>query len=174
MFSTSHLHSPSGFCLPPWAPRVLDSKALSLIAPIGTMDVKLSLWPFKPFKAHGPDGLHPRFFQKCWNIVGNFVVSEVRKIFSSGRMPKYLKKTLISLITKFLGPETLNQFRPISLCNTVYKIVTKIIVSRLRPILGNLVSPFQAAFVPGRRGIDNVIIAHELIHSIHRKKGRVG
>jgi hypothetical protein len=56
----------------------------------------------------------------------------------------------------------------------VYKIVTKIIVSRLRPILGNLVSPFQAAFVPGRRGIDNVIIAQELIHSIQRKKGRIG
>jgi hypothetical protein len=67
-------------------------------------------------------------------------------------------------------PETLNQFRPISLCNTVYKIVTKIIVNRLRPILGNLVSPFQAAFVPGRRGIDNVIIAQELIHSIQRKR----
>jgi hypothetical protein len=47
-------------------------------------------------------------------------------------------------------------------------------VSRLRPIIGNLVSPFQAAFVPGRRGLDNVVIAQELIHSIHRKKGRVG
>ena len=47
-------------------------------------------------------------------------------------------------------------------------------MSRLRPILGNLVSSFQVAFVPGRRGIDNVIIAQELIHSIHRKKGRIG
>jgi hypothetical protein len=56
----------------------------------------------------------------------------------------------------------------------VYKIVTKIIVSRLRPILGNLVSPFQVAFVLGRRGIDNVIITQELIHSIQRKKGRIG
>ncbi len=47
-------------------------------------------------------------------------------------------------------------------------------MSRLRPILGNRVFPFQVAFVPGRRGIDNVIIAQELIHSIHRKKSRIG
>jgi hypothetical protein len=89
-------------------------------------------------------------------------------------MLAYLNKTLISLIPKCLGPETLTQFRPISLCNTVYKIVTKIIVCKIRPIIGNLVSPYQAAFVPRRRGIDNVIIAQEIIHSMHRKKGKVG
>ena len=147
---------------------------MSLLAPVNAKDVKISLWSFKPFKAPGLDGLHSGFFQKCWNTVGESVVKEVSHISSTGKMPKYLNKTLISLIPKCLGSETLNQFRPISLCNTVYKIVTKIIVSKLRPILGNVVSPFQAAFVPGRRGIDNVIIAQELIHSIQRKKGRIG
>jgi hypothetical protein len=137
-------------------------------------DVKRTLWSLKAFKAPGPDELHPGFFQKCWPTVGDSVVKEVRQIFSTGRMPEYLNRTLISLIPKCLGPETLSQFRLISLCNTVYKIVTKIIVSRLRPIMGNLVSPFQAAFVPGRRGLDNVVIAQELIHSIHRKKSRMG
>ncbi|XP_075670193.1 uncharacterized protein LOC142639955 [Castanea sativa] len=64
--------------------------------------------------------------------------------------------------------------RPISLCNTVYKIITKIIVARLRPILGELISLFQIAFVPGRRGTDNDIIVQELIHTISEKNGRVG
>uniref|UniRef100_A0A2N9IJH2 Reverse transcriptase domain-containing protein n=1 Tax=Fagus sylvatica TaxID=28930 RepID=A0A2N9IJH2_FAGSY len=134
----------------------------------------MGLWSLKAFKASGLDGLHLGFFQKCWPTVGESVVNEVRQIFSTGKMHEYLNRTLISLIPKCLGPETLSQFRPISLCNTVYKIVTKIIVCRLRPIMGNLVSPFQAAFVPGRRGLDNVVIAQELIHSIHRKKGRLG
>ena len=174
LFSTSHLHPPGGFCLPMWAPRISDQEALSLTAHVDANDVKRSLWSLKAFKAPGPDGLHPGFFQKCWPTVGASVVKEVRQIFSSGRVPEYLNRTLISLIPKCLGPETLSQFRPISLCNTVYKIVTKILVSRLRPIIGNLVSPFQAAFVPGRRGLDNVVIAQELIHSIHRKKGRMG
>uniref|UniRef100_A0A2N9ERH6 CCHC-type domain-containing protein n=1 Tax=Fagus sylvatica TaxID=28930 RepID=A0A2N9ERH6_FAGSY len=148
LFSTSHLHPPSGFCLPMWAPRISDQEALSLTAHVDANDVRRSLWSLKAFKAPRPDGLHPGFFQKCWPTVGDSVVKEVRQIFSSGRMPEYLNRTLISLIPKCLGPETLSRFRPISLCNTVYKIVTKIIVSRLRPIIGNLVSPFQAAFVP--------------------------
>ena len=159
LFSTSHHYAPSGFCLPPWSPRVSDIEALAISAPVSAKDVKVSLWSFKPFKASGPDGLHLGFFQKCWNIVGGSVICEVSHIFSNGKMPEYLNKTLISLIPKCLGAETLTQFRPISLCNIVYKIMTKIIVNRIRPIIGNLVSPFQVAFVPGRRGIDNVIIA---------------
>ena len=174
LFSTSHIHVPSGFTLPSWAPRVSDTESLSIGAPVSANDVKTSLWSFKPFKAPRPDGLHSGFFQKCWNIVGESVINEVKQIFISEKMPTYLNKTLISLIPKCLGPETLSQFRPISLCNTVYKIVTKIIVSRIRPIIGNLVSPYQAAFVPGRRGVDNVIIAQEIIHSMHKKQGRVG
>lgn len=78
------------------------------------------------------------------------------------------------LITKIKGPETLGNFRPISLCNTIYKIFKKIIVARLRPYLEKLISPLQSAFVPGRKGINNAIIVQELIHSISRKKGTVG
>ena len=89
-------------------------------------------------------------------------------------MPEYLNRTHIVLIPKIQGPKTLGNYKPISLCNTVYKIVTKIIVARLRPYLEKLVSPLQSAFVPGRKGIDNAIIVQELIHSISRKKGAVG
>ena len=106
--------------------------------------------------------------------MGESVSKEVIQIFNSGQMPSYLNKTLILLIPKCLGPETFSHFRPISLCNTVYKIVPKIIVSRIRPILNNLISPYQTTFVPGRRGVDNVVIAQELIHTIQKKKGRLG
>ena len=56
----------------------------------------------------------------------------------------------------------------------MYKVLTKIIVARLRPFLGKLISPLQMAFVPGRKGMDNVIIAQEIIHSLSRKKGNTG
>ena len=68
----------------------------------------------------------------------------------------------------------MGNYKPISLCNIVYKIVTKVIVARLRPYLDKLISPLQAAFVPGRKGIDNAIIAQEVIHSINKKRGKVG
>jgi exonuclease III len=59
LFSTSHLHPPSGFCLPLWAPKISDQEALSLTAHVDAIDVKRSLWSLKAFKAPGPDGLHP-------------------------------------------------------------------------------------------------------------------
>uniref|UniRef100_A0A2N9F8F6 RNase H type-1 domain-containing protein n=1 Tax=Fagus sylvatica TaxID=28930 RepID=A0A2N9F8F6_FAGSY len=99
---------------------------------------------------------------------------EVSHTFQSGKMPEYLNSTLIALIPKCRGLETIGQYRPISLCNTIYKVVTKIIVNRVRPLLDKLVSPYQTAFVPGRRGVDNVIIAQELIHSLYKKQGREG
>ena len=99
---------------------------------------------------------------------------EVNSIFVAGKVPKYLNKTLITLIPKCKSPETLKNYRPISLCNMVYKVVTKIIVGRIRPFLSKLISPYQFAFVPGRKGLDNAIIVQEIIHSMANKKGRGG
>ena len=83
----------------------------------------------------------------------------MKHIFANQKIPDYLNQTLIALIPKQLGPETISQYRPISLCNTVYKIISKILVQRIRPLLPRLISPMQAAFLEGRRGADNVIIA---------------
>ena len=87
---------------------------------------------------------------------------------------EFLNRTNVALIPKIHGLETIRNYHPISLCNTVYKMITKIIVARLRPMLDKLVSPVQSAFVPGRKGIDNAIIVQEVIHTISKKKGRVG
>ena len=83
----------------------------------------------------------------------------MKQIFANQKVPDYLNQTLISLIRKQLGPETVSQYKPISLCDIVYKIVSKILVQRIRPLLPRLISPMQAAFLKGRRGVDNVIIA---------------
>ena len=85
----------------------------------------------KPFKSLGPDGLHAGFFQKFWHIVGKSVIEEVQKVFDDRRVLEVLNSTHIALIPKIQGSETLGNYRPISLCNTVYKVVTKIIVARL-------------------------------------------
>lgn len=132
------------------------------------------MWSMKAFKAPGPDGLHVGFFQRFWLVVGNSVKKEVKQIFMDSKMPEFLNRTNMALIPKIAGPETLGSYRPISLCNTVYKLVTKIIVARLRPHLDKLVSPMQSAFISGRKGVDNAIVVQELIHTISSKKGRVG
>lgn len=81
---------------------------------------------------------------------------------------------LITLISKCQYPESLSNCRPISLCNTVYKVVSKIIVGRIRPLISKLISPVQATFVLGKKGIYNVVIAQELFYTLDRKKGKQG
>ena len=157
-----------------WQPRLSEEEKQSISGGVTEEEIKVALWSLKPFKAPGPDGLHVGFFQRFWLVVGKSVMEEIKLIFSEKRVPAYLNSTHIALIPKIQGPETLGNYRPISLCNTVYKVLTKIIVARLRPFLGKLISPLQSAFVPGKKGIDNVIIAQELIHSLSKKKGKVG
>ena len=83
-------------------------------------------------------------------------------------VPSYLNETLISLIPICQNPESLSNYRPISLCNSIYKVVSKIIMAHIRPYLNNLISPVQTAFVPGRRGT----VAQELFHALDKKKGK--
>lgn len=107
-------------------------------------------------------------------MVQDSVCSEVKNIFAMSVVPEYLNKTIITLIPKCNNLETLSNYRLISLCNSVYKIISKIIIERIRPMLKNLISPLQTAFVLGKRSVDNVLITQELIYSLDRKKGRVG
>ena len=107
--------------------------------------------------------------------VKNSVCEEIRGIFMHGVVPSYLNETLISLIPKCQNLESFSNYRPISLYNSNYKVILKIIVARIRPHLNSLISLVQTTFVPSRRGTDNVIITQELFHTLDKKKkGRVG
>ena len=113
-------------------------------------EIKAALWSMKFFKAFSPDGFHARFFQRFWLIVGDSVVKEIQKIFKEKIVPEVLNRTHIALIPKVQGPKLLNNYRLISLCNSVYKIITKVIVARLRPHLDQVVNLLQTTFVPNR------------------------
>ena len=82
-------------------------------------------------------------------------------------MPAGVHDICIVLIPKIPHPETLKDFRPISLCNVIYKVVSKCIVNSLRPLLQDIISPNQSAFIPGRMITDNALIAFECLHAIN-------
>lgn len=83
-------------------------------------------------------------------------------------------KTLLCLIPKTTSVSKPNQLRPIGLVSTHYKIVSKLIVSRLKPFLTNLISPCEGEFQKGRQASDLFTIAHEIQHSMHLSKSKFG
>lgn len=97
-------------------------------------------------------------FPKILALVGGSVREIVKEAFCCGEVPKFLNKTLFTLIPKHPTATNLSSFQPISLCNTVYKLITKIFVARIRSLLSDLISPMQSTFVPRRNELDNVII----------------
>ena len=137
-------------------------------------DVKVGLCSLKSFKALGPDDLHAGFYHHFWVEVGRSICEEVKAIFKDGLVSDHLNETLVTLIPKCKSPESLNNYKPISLCNSIYKIASKILVERIRPYLNKLVSPFQTAFMPRRKGLDNVLVAQERCYAPDKKKGKEG
>lgn len=89
-------------------------------------------------------------------------------------MPDSINHTNIKLIPKQDSCSTVQHYRPISLCNTVYKIISKILASRLKKFLPLMVSPFQSAFVKGPLIQENSVVAYESLHSIKKKQVKVG
>ena len=125
-------------------------------------------------KAPGPDGYHALFFQTHWASLGASIVQVIQDVFTERMIPPSWGLTNLVLIPKIAHPELITQFRPISLCNTLYKLVSRIIVQRLKPYMAEVINPCQAGFVPGRRTSDNIIIVQEVIRTLISRRGPTG
>lgn len=126
------------------------------------------------FKAPGPDGYQAVFFKNTWRTIGADVMAFVRSISGGGILTSQMAEALLVLIPKKAKPLSMREFRLLSLCNKVYKLVSKIIVSRLREVWKFLITPFQASFVSGRQSVDNVVMCQEFVHSMRLSKARKG
>lgn len=127
-----------------------------------------------PWKAPGPDGYPAGFYQRSWNLVGVSTCEFVKHLWTNPHALAEINLTDICLIPKVKSPEFVDQFQPISLCNTLYKLVSKVVVNRLKTIIPLIISPYQTGFIPGRSIHENVVVAQEMIHSLNRMKGKTG
>ncbi|KAA3487341.1 reverse transcriptase [Gossypium australe] len=154
-------------------PCLNSSEITFLEAPISNEEIKRALFDMAPLKAPGSDGYHALFFQTQWDILGNDVCQWVKRVFAGKPIELELNNTLIVLIPKKESPEDFSQFRPISLCTVLYKLVMKVIANRFKVIFPKLISQEQAGFIAGRNIFDNIILAQEVIHSMRcNRKGR--
>lgn len=138
---------------------------------ISEKEIESAVFQMGAFKAPGPDGLPPGFYQRYWMVVGAAVTRFVRDAFRDKRFPTHMSDTIVSLIPKVKHPECISQFRPIALANVTTKLITKIIANRVNCLVLKLVNPMQYAFMTGRQASENIIMAQELIHTMWNKRG---
>jgi hypothetical protein len=112
------------------------------------------------------------FFQDNWEEVGMEVCVVALDFFNNGVLDESVNTTHIALKPKMINPSKVIDFRPISLCNVFYKILSKVLANRLKVILPRIISKNQSAFVPGHLISDNILVAYEILHTMHARMWR--
>lgn len=140
-----------------------------LNTPFTAEKVYCAIKDMKSLAAPGPDGLPALFYHHYWDVLGTEAALDV---LNNNADPSPFNSTNICLIPKKNNPSHPSDFWPIAL-----KIITKTIANRLKPILGEVISGNQSAFLPGRLISDNTLMSYEIFHYLSNtssKKGYMG
>ena len=151
-------------------PKVTNEMCEMLGAPYTGEEICEALFQMHPTKAPGPDDMCALFYQKSWSIVGEDVIKKVLDLLNDGGDISSVNHTYIALIPKKKQCETPVDYRPISLCNVIYKLVSKVPANRLKKVLPDIIHESQSGFVPGRLITDNILVSYECFHYLRKKK----
>lgn len=138
--------------------RVTDEINKELIREVSDDEIYKAMFSIGPHRAPGPDGFTGIFYHQFWNEIKPEVISEVKRFFNEDSLEQLHNQTNLCLIPKIEDPSSMSDFRLIALCNVSYKIISKILVGRLKAHLSGAISENQAAFIPSRMITDNIII----------------
>jgi hypothetical protein len=145
------------------------------LVPFSLDEVDQALAQIQPLKSPGPDGFDVCFYQKHWDTEGVEVRKSVLDFLNFDVFYPGINMTYITLIPKLTPAFSVSEFRLISLCNVIYKLIAKVLANRLKRVLPVLISPSQSAFVPSRLIANNVLVAYEALHTMATKmKGKKG
>jgi hypothetical protein len=141
-----------------------------LEAEFSEKEVREAIFGMKHNKAPGPDGFPAEFYQVFWSLIKNDLMAMFRD-FHHGDLPLFsLNFGIITLLPKGQEAKKIQQYRPICMLNVSFKIFTKVLANRLSSIANKVIKPSQTAFLPGRYILEGVVILHETIHELHRKR----
>ena len=136
------------------------------------VEVDTTLHQMEVLKARGLDGMRPMFFQHYWQTIMDDVLAAMLSCLNTGSIPPSINKTFITLIPKVKSPTLVSEYRPISLCNILYKLVSKVIANKSKKILTNLILDSQSAFQLDKAISDNILVAFETLHHMKIQKAK--
>lgn len=129
-------------------------------------EFKVALFQLHPDKAPRLNGFPTRFFQNCWGFLGKDLWLVVEEFRRTKRFVKDLNNSVLALIPNRRECRTFRDYRPISLCNTVYKVIAKVMANRLKKILCKIIAPNQNGFILGRKITGSILLISEVVHSL--------
>ncbi|KAK1284157.1 hypothetical protein QJS10_CPB21g01155 [Acorus calamus] len=147
--------------------RIPDQCLQSLEARFTEKEVKEVIFGAEVDKAPGPDGFGLQFFQEFWEAVKDDIMEMFDDFFSSLSGIGSINATFLALIPKKEGASTIGDFRPISLVNGCYKMISKVLANRIKEVIGHLVDGSQTTFIPGRLLQDGFMTVQECISGVN-------
>eukprot|EP00253_Pinus_taeda_P007220 PITA_07220 len=152
-------------------PSIITTKQnLALLREVSMEEVEEVVKSMPNNKALGPDGFTINFYKACWPTIKTKVWEVVEDSRRSCTILKSLNSTFLALVPEEEDANTPEKFRPVALCNVIYKIISKVIANRLKSILPNLISEEQSGYVEGRQILDNILLAQEMVHTLQTRK----
>ena len=132
-------------------------------------EIKGVIFKMAGSKAPGPDGFTSEFFKKSWQVIGDDVTVAVQYFLLKGFLPKGVNSTILALIPKKEEAKEMKDYRSISCCNVLYKVISKLLANRLKSILPKFIAVNQSAFIKERLVMENVLLATELVKNYHKE-----
>eukprot|EP00253_Pinus_taeda_P029650 PITA_29650 len=157
-------------------PKFLEEdEAEDLFGEVSKEEVEATIKSMAKEKSPGPDGWSIEIFLHFFELIGAEITEVVEEARKKGEVYSPFNATFIALIPKKEVPESFEDFRPISLCNSIYKIIAKVIENRIKTILSRHISMEQFGFLSGRQIHEAIGVAQEVMHSVRQKnkKGAV-
>ncbi|GJZ61711.1 RNA-directed DNA polymerase, eukaryota [Tanacetum coccineum] len=150
--------------------QLSSDQAFELEKQVSTDEIRTAVWACGENKSPGPDGFTFEFFRKFWDTIGPDLCLAVEWFFDHGSFSRGCNSSFIALIPKVQDPKFVNDYRPISLIGSLYKVVTKILALRLSSVIAGLISDVQTAFLPSRQILDGPFVINELLSWCKHKK----
>ncbi|XP_020681050.1 uncharacterized protein LOC110098531 [Dendrobium catenatum] len=146
-------------------------QAHSLISFVTDGEIKAAVFSGSSKSAPGPDGINFHFYKSGWHLLGPYVCRAIRSFFIKGYLPKGVKATALAIVPKKKNASNISDYRPIALCNVLYKIIAKTMATRIKPFMYLIVKDNQAGFVNSRVSTDNILLANDILFHAGKRGG---